>query len=214
MNTTAQGCSSPHHPSTMTDDELVALINAGDAEAGLAELQTRYMGKVLRRVRHLVKDAHLSQDITQEVFVKIFLKSHLYRQGTNFSAWLLEIARNQALSALRSRARQPRPVSSLSTANDDGHTVLEILRSNGHGRDAEERELAEVFRKAVEALPEHYRQIFQMCVCEEIPYAVASRMLSLPSGTVAIRIMRARQRLFQAMEPHLDRLRRPPACFK
>jgi len=44
-----------------------------------------------------VRDPHLAQDVVQEVFEKVLLKHDLYRPGTNFRAWLFEVARNQAL---------------------------------------------------------------------------------------------------------------------
>jgi DNA-directed RNA polymerase specialized sigma24 family protein len=52
-----------------------------------------------------------------------------------------------------------------------------------------------------------------MCVRNGASYKEAGRRLSLPTGTVAIRIMRARKRLFTGLARHFDRIRRPPACF-
>jgi DNA-directed RNA polymerase specialized sigma24 family protein len=51
-------------------------------------------------------------------------------------------------------------------------------------------------------------------VRQERTYEDAGKELGLPTGTVAIRIMRARKRLFTALREHLGRLRRPPACFQ
>ena len=70
---------------------------------------------------------------------------------------------------------------------------------------------------AVADLPaalEHYRTVFDLCVRQGMPYQDAGKQLDLPTGTVAIRIMRARKRLFAALQQHLGRLRRPPACFQ
>jgi DNA-directed RNA polymerase specialized sigma24 family protein len=66
----------------------------------------------------------------------------------------------------------------------------------------------------VAELPEHYQTVFDLCVRQGRPYQEAGKVLGLPTGTVAIRIMRARKRLFGALGKHLDRLRRPPACFQ
>lgn len=191
------------------------LIEEGHAEEGLAGLQERYGRRILHFVRGLVRDAHLAQDVTQEVFEKVFLKSHLYQHGTNLRAWLFEVARNQALSALRARRRMPRPVSSLtSISDDDDQDLLESVPQLGENRELEEREFMEAFAKAVDELPERYRSVFNLCVREGRPYQEAAETLDLPTGTVAIRIMRARKRLFQALSRHLGRLRRPPACFQ
>ena len=197
-----------------SDDELMAMIEAGRADEGLSGLQERYGRRILHFVRGLVRDGHLAQDVTQEVFEKVYLKSHLYQQGTNLRAWLFEVARNQALSVLRSRRRAPRPISSLSTSESDDHDLLDAIPERHPNRDVEEREFMDAFAQAVDALPERYRTVFNLCVREGRPYQEAAERLGLPTGTVAIRIMRARKRLFKVLSPHMGRLRRPPACFQ
>ncbi len=199
---------------TRTDDELVEWINRGEVEAGLAALQARYQVKIYRFVLGLVHDTHLAQDVAQETFIKVFLKSHLYRVGTNFRAWLFEIARNQALSALRSRRRAPRPVTSVTLPDNTDGDLLDQLIGPGMSRKLEEQEFMALFSKAVRELPDKYMEIFTRCVIQGRSYQDVAQELDLPAGTVAIRIMRARKRLFQALSPHLDRLRRPPACVQ
>lgn len=198
---------------TRTDDQLVASINRGDVEAGLSALQARYQVKIYRFVLGLVQDTHLAQDVAQETFIKVFLKSHLYRLGTNFRGWLFEIARNQALSALRSRRRSPWPVSSVIDHDAEGD-LLDQLIGEGLSRKLEEQEFMALFSKAVQELPDKYMEIFSRCVIQGRSYQDVAEEMDLPTGTVAIRIMRARKRLFETLAPHLDRLRRPPACVQ
>jgi len=198
-----------------SDDDLMAMIEFGDAERALEALQSRYGNRIHHFVRGLLSDEHLAQDVCQEVFEKLFLKSNLYRQGTNFTAWLFEVARNQALSALRSRRRSPMPISNHCGCNQDGQQeILESIPEDRLHRELEEEELKQAFADAVEQLPDHYRRVFELCVCQGKSYQEASEILGLPTGTVAIRIMRARKRLFHSLSHHLDRLRRPPACFQ
>jgi len=187
-------------------------VQHGDAQRGLTALQTRYGRRIQHFVRGLVRDPDLAQDVTQEVFEKIFLKGHLYEQGTNFRAWLFEVARNQALTALRAYRRRPRPISSLLNENEDD--PLGAIADDRDNRHVEEEELMTAFHDAVEQLPEHYRSVFNLCVRDGTSYQDAAAELSLPPGTVGIRIMRARKRLFTALGKHLGRLRRPPACFE
>ena len=109
----------------------------------------------------------------------------------------------------------PRPISSLTAfAEDDDQDLLESIPELRENRDLEEREFMQAFADAVNELPERYRTVFNLCVREGRPYQEAAEALDLPTGTVAIRIMRARKRLFQALSRHLGRLRRPPACFQ
>ena len=206
--------SNPTNYSAASDDDLMARMSSGEADPCLSELQGRYGRRIYHFVYGLLKDAHTAGDVAQEVFEKAYLKSHLYKAGTNFRAWLFEIARNQALSALRTQRRLPRPASSI--LGDDAATtdLFDSLPSGGEDRSLEEEELMREFTSAVESLPPHYRVVFDLCVRNGRPYQEAAELLGLPTGTVAIRIMRARKRLFGALSRHLDRLRRPPACFQ
>ncbi|MEZ5962333.1 MAG: sigma-70 family RNA polymerase sigma factor [Planctomycetota bacterium] len=204
--------------SELTDDTLVSLIGRGEAERGLRELERRYERKVYHFVLGLLRDTHLATDVTAEVFEKVFLKTSLYQPGTNFRAWLFEVARNQALSALRLQRRTPKPVSSLAQAmpglEEDEDWLAAVADDPTHHRTAEEREFMTAFRVAVAELPDNYRLVFELCVQQGLSYEVAARKVKIPVGTVAIRIMRARQRLFRALSRHVDRIRRPPACFQ
>ena len=196
----------------LADEAIVDQLQAGRAELALTELESRYGKRIFHFVNGMVRDAHLAQDVVQEVFEKVLRKHDHYRPGTNFRAWLFEIARNQALTVLRSRQRLPRPVSSL--PQTEGIDPLDTLPAQGDNRDLEEAEFMTAFHAAVDELPEHYRTVFELCVQKGLPYQDAGRELGLPTGTVAIRIMRARKRLFTALQKHLGRLRRPPACFQ
>jgi RNA polymerase sigma-70 factor (ECF subfamily) len=202
----------PSTPAHHTDEDLVAQLQAGAADAALTELDRRYGRRIYHFVFGMVRDVHLAQDIAQEVFEKVLVKHDLYRPGTNFRAWLFEVARNQALTALRARQRLPRPVSSLQA--DESFELLDTLAAPGDPRALEEEEFMVAFHAAVAALPDHYRTVFERCVRQGVPYQDAGRELGLPTGTVAIRIMRARKRLFAELQHHLGRLRRPPACFQ
>ena len=200
--------------SDRTDDELVAELHNGNVAGGLTALEARYGQRILHFAQGICRDRHLAQDITQDVFAKLLQKHDHYRPGTNFRAWLFEIARNQALSALRTRQRLPRPVSSLQPTDTDDTDPLAVLPAPSDDRALELEEFMSAFHAAVDALPQRYREVFDLCVSQGMAYQAAGRKLDLPTRTVAIRIMRARKRLFGALHKHLDRLRRPPACFQ
>ncbi|HLQ39122.1 MAG TPA: sigma-70 family RNA polymerase sigma factor [Planctomycetota bacterium] len=197
------------------DDELVQMLSEGRLQEAMTGIQERYGRRVFHFVHGMVRDTHLAQDVSQEVFEKVLWKHDLYQPGTNFRAWLFEVARNQALSALRAQRRLPRPISALQAFDDqDGGDLLASIADPREDRALEEQEFMAAFALAVDELPEHYQVVFDLCVRQGKPYQEAGRVLNLPTGTVAIRILRARKRLFGALQKHLDRLRRPPACFQ
>ena len=196
----------------MTDEDLIRQLKAGDSESAITQLDLRYGKRIYRFVQGMIRDPHLAHDVTQEVFEKVLLKHDLYQQGTNFRAWLFEVARNQALTMLRSRNRLPKPISALNN-NDEGD-FLDTVPAKPETESLVEEEFMTAFQKAVDDLPEHYSVVFDLCVRKGRPYQEAGKELGLPTGTVAIRIMRARKKLFTALQHHLGRLRRPPACFQ
>ena len=198
-----------------SDDELIEAINLGRVEEGLAVLQERYGRRIRKFAASIVRDYSMAQDVAQETFIKVFFRSHLYQIGTNFKAWMFEIARNQALSALRSRRRNPRPLSSLTHLDSDSEfEFFDHLLGQADDRRPESAEFQHAFEQAVQNLPEHYRTVFDICVVQGRPYQEVAEELGLPCGTVAIRIMRARKILFKGLSHHLGRLRRPPACIQ
>jgi RNA polymerase sigma-70 factor (ECF subfamily) len=203
-----------------SDEELVALLQGGLTTTAMTCLEQRYGRRIHHFVRGMVRDPHLADDVVQEVFERVLRKHDRYRAGTNFRAWLFEVARNQALSVLRARQRLPRPFSSLQLAGYAGFALteepelLDTLAGPPDDQELEAEEFMAAFHAAVAELPEHYRTVFDLCVRQGLPYQDAGRRLGLPTGTVAIRIMRARKRLFAALQQHLGRLRRPPACFQ
>jgi len=197
----------------MSDEDLVRQLQSGESENAITQLELRYGKRIYRFVQGMVRDPHLAHDVTQEVFEKILLKHHLYRPDTNFRAWVFEVARNQALTMLRSRNRLPKVASALNT-NDEDADFLDMVPAKPEAEKVIEEEFMTAFQQAVDDLPEHYSVVFDLCVRKGRPYQEAAQTLGLPTGTVAIRIMRARKKLFAALQHHLGRLRRPPACFQ
>jgi RNA polymerase sigma-70 factor (ECF subfamily) len=200
-------------PASWTDDELVAGLETDARLDCFDELLARYGRRVQHFVAGILRDQHLAQDVAQEVFEKLLAKSRLYQSGTNFRAWLFEVARNQALSVLRRRRRSPRALSSLGIDADGGGDPLSHLPARDE-QALEEGELMSALAAAIADLPRTAREVFELCVQQGRTYQHAADRLGIPTGTVAIRIMRARRRLFRALSGHLGRIRRPPACFQ
>lgn len=194
-----------------SDDILIARMNSGQHETALAALQQRHAARILQFVRRRLQDEHLAQDVTQEVFARLFFKSHLYQPNTNFRAWLFEIARNQVRSAIRERRQHPQALGSIGTSDDD--RPLEIGTTDAD-RSLETAELMQAFEDACARLPERYATAFDLCARRGLTYQQAADRLGVPAGTIGIRIMRARKQLFRTLARHIGRLRRPPACVQ
>ena len=84
------------------DIYYVRMIKAGDQQA-FTPLVRRYQGMIFSLIRRIVENAEDAEDITQEVFVKIFQSIHRFREESDFSTWIYRIAYNTAISELRKR---------------------------------------------------------------------------------------------------------------
>ncbi|MEZ5966964.1 MAG: RNA polymerase sigma factor [Planctomycetota bacterium] len=187
------------------DDDLMQMIHAGAADLALPVLERRYGREVRRLVHSIVREPSLASDVAAEAFEKIWLERTHYEPGTNFRAWLLGVTRNHALTALRSLRRAVRVGAAAWGSVEDGGVDVLAQRANTNDDGVVEGELSQALKAAVAELPDRYRTVFQMCVQQQRPYSEVSRTLHLPKGTVAIRIRRARQRLFGALAHRLER---------
>lgn len=212
--TARKGVSVPEPVRLSEDDLLLLRFTEGGDEGAFRELLGKYEARVHRYILGFLRDDSLADDVTQEVFLKVFLKHSLYQTGTHFRAWLFEVARNQALSALRRARRIPKPVTALNLCEDDKDPFEAHVVEAFDAPHLIEQEFKGLFQEAVETLPPIYREVFGYCVLEGHTYEQASLFLEIPKGTVAIRLMRARKRLFRALSAHIGRIRRPPACFR
>jgi RNA polymerase sigma-70 factor (ECF subfamily) len=187
------------------DDDLMQMIRDGAADLALPVLERRYGREIRRVVQAILRDPSLAADAADEVIEKIWLKRQRYSHGTNFRAWLLGVARNHALTVLRGRRRAARVGTPMSFGGEEfgGDPIEQRAAVVDDGAEADE--LGDALNVAVADLPDRYRTVFEMCVREQRPYSEVSKELDLPKGTVAIRIRRARQRLFGALAHRLER---------
>ena len=91
------------------DAALVARAQQGETVA-FELLVVKYQRRVAATIRRLVRDDRITEELTQEAFLSIFLALTTFRRDGDFAAWLFTIARNAARSYLRSaQNRQVRP---------------------------------------------------------------------------------------------------------
>ena len=84
---------------------MFATVRDGNAGA-FEELVLRYQNRLLTILEHLVGNREQAEDLTQEVFLRVFRARARYEPGAKFSTWLFTIANNVASNARRSYARR------------------------------------------------------------------------------------------------------------
>ena len=190
---------------SLSDEDLMARAALDDTRA-FTELVRRYQTRVIHLVSRLLNDREVSEDIAQEVFVRVHLHRKNYRTGSKFSTWLFTIAANLAKNEMRRRKRR-RNWTSLDEMQEtlkDASLQFADKKSNRED-DLEHEQLSGVVGEAIAALPDRYRIALVLRDIEGLAYEEIGLALKIPGGTVRSRINRARLMLKRKLEPWLRR---------
>jgi RNA polymerase sigma-70 factor (ECF subfamily) len=190
---------------SLSDEDLMAEAAEGN-ERAFTELVGRYRSRVIYLVSRLLNDREASDDISQEVFVRVYLHRKNYRRGAKFSTWLFTIAANLAKNEIRRRKRR-RNWSSLDELQEQLHdSSLQLMDPRGN-REAEvdSAQIQGIVGAAITTLPERYRLALVLRDVDGLAYEEIAQVLRIPGGTVRSRINRARLMLKKKLEPMLRR---------
>jgi len=163
-----------------SDRQLVEAAWKGDRPS-FAKLIERYEWTVRAVALNVLKDRHEASDAAQEAFVIAYRKLRALRRPSAFGAWMLKIARRQALRMVRSRPRSA-PLEAAEGMASPGN--------NGRLREDHEQLLA-----AVERLPLHERAVVMLRHFDGLSVAEIAEMTGRPVGTVTKQLSRAHERL-------------------
>jgi len=182
----------------LPDDELMRRLSSGDA-AALAALYDRYGDLVYSTARRILTDAHLAEDVSQEVFLRLWRQPEKYAaEKGRFVTWLLSVTRNRAVDELRKRRRRFRH----ETASPDERR-LEVPSSDGHdvALSVELADQRRAVRAAMTALSPQQRQVIKLAYFGGLTQREVAHRLGQPLGTVKTRIRLGMLKLRLAL-PH------------
>ncbi len=190
---------------SVSDEDLMARAATDDAKA-FTELVRRYQTRVIHLVSRLLNDRVVSEDLAQEVFVRVHLHRRNYRTGSKFSTWLFTIAANLAKNEIRRRKRRKNWTSLDEMQEQLQDASMQFADPKaGHESDLERDQLSGVVGQAIATLPERYRVALVLRDIDGLAYEEISQILKIPGGTVRSRINRARLMLKRKLEPVLRR---------
>jgi RNA polymerase sigma-70 factor (ECF subfamily) len=186
--------------SSLSDDELLALLRAGD-EGAFLTLYHRRQGGIYRFALRMSGSETVAEDVTQEVFMTLVRGDGRYDSSRgSFSAYLFGVARNQVLR----RLEKERFLSQIYEDEDGGEspTPESLITLDDPLGDLTRKEMIASVRQAVLALPAHYREVVVLCDLQEMSYADASAALGCAVGTVRSRLHRARALLVEKLRAY------------
>jgi RNA polymerase sigma-70 factor (ECF subfamily) len=191
----AQGAIEPLH-------ELIAAARAGDTSAFdrlLSSQRPRAMAAALR-VLHNPDDA---EDAVQEAFIKLWRALPSFEGRASFSTWVHRIVVNASLDIMRRCAARPELVERPEQREDVAATALEPAHEATPESELLDREIEQLVRVAVAALPVAHRQVLELREFEDRSYQEMADIIRCPVGTIMSRLFHARGRLAETLRTPL-----------
>ena len=164
-------------------------VRNGEVEM-LGVLFDRYQAPLFNFYSKMTQDRTVSEDLVQEVFLRILRYRQTYRPGTTFRTWMYQIARNTRID----QVRKVRPESPLAS---------EPIAQTRVADSVERQQEAALLQRALMHLPEDKREILILSRFQELQYDEIARLLGCEVGAVKVRVHRALRQLreiFQQLE--------------
>ena len=163
------------------DEDVQSLLQKHRRRQAFERLLDLYQVKVFRMALMFLRDRGRAEDVTQDIFLKLWQVLPAYDGRAAPSTWLYTIARNTCLSALRSEVRRQtlpldsiaEPLAAEATGGSDALNRIELER-------------------CLERLPEVQRDVITLFYLQDKSVEEVARMLDLPEGTIKSHLHRAR----------------------
>jgi RNA polymerase sigma-70 factor, ECF subfamily len=184
-----------------SDEELIQALGDGD-ETALRTLADRHTPSIYRFSLRYTGDESLAQDISQEVFLKLYRYARRYKPGMPFKTWLFTIVRNTSIDLARSCTY--RKIHSFDAPNSQALLESE-KQSLMHGAQTPEenyssKQTAQRVASAVQSLPEKQRTAIILKYYEEMPIKEIAEVMEATVSSVESLLVRAKRNLLKVLE--------------
>jgi RNA polymerase sigma-70 factor, ECF subfamily len=173
----------------METTEILARCKKGDHEAW-NQMINSYSKSVYNIALNFFAERDVAQDVTQEIFIKIYHNLDKFREDRNFSSWVFTLSRNYCIDYWRKNKKYFLQTQELDEKIGSAKPTPEENSIN-------ESEI-EKLRKKITQLEPELRMILILRDIQDLSYQEIAKNFSIPEGTVKSRINRARLKLAQA----------------
>ncbi|HEY3157987.1 MAG TPA: sigma-70 family RNA polymerase sigma factor [Vicinamibacterales bacterium] len=177
-------------PAPQDIDSLIERCLKGDQSAWDAIVRL-YWRKVFNIAYKFVGRHDEAEDLTQDVFLKLFRSLRTFDRRANFSTWLISVSRNLCIDHYRSMRREHDVV----THDVDASTIPKASATDSPLVLLERRDRVSLLRAALDRLAPALRTAVMLRDIRELSYQEIAERLGVPEGTVKSRINRGRTEL-------------------
>jgi RNA polymerase sigma-70 factor (ECF subfamily) len=171
-------------------EALIRRCLRGD-ETAWETIVRHYWRKVFNVAYKFVGKHDEAEDLTQEIFLKIFKSLDTFDRRANFQTWLISVSRNLCIDHYRSVRKERETID----RDVDASELTPISKEVGAIALLEQQDRVALLRQALAELPEALKTAVLMRDIQELSYQEIARKLRLPEGTVKSRINRGRTEL-------------------
>ena len=174
------------------DVALIRQILAGN-EIAFAELVKKYQKQVHVLAWRKIGDFHIAEDITQDVFLKVYQKLYTLKDPNQFSGWLYVITTRLCATWLRKNRIQTQPLEDAEITMEQGDAYSQHVVEERANTAVETQR--EIVKKLLAKLKESERTVMTLHYLAEMTVEDISKFLGVSAGTIKSRLQRARDRL-------------------
>lgn len=189
----------------LSDAELATRVQNGEP-ALFERIMRRYNRRLFRIARGILGDDAEAEDAVQEAYVCAYFKLRQFRGPDGFGSWLCRIGANEAL--MRRRNRKRATLLPLDALNEPSNQ--EAAMADPHSPDSNpeagvhEQQLRHLLERAIDDLPDAYRETFVLREIEQMSVADTAHCLNIEEATVKTRVHRARRLLQHSFTDELS----------
>lgn len=170
------------------DIHIIQEILCGKSEQ-FEHILNRYSGQIFNLIAHIVPCKEDAEELTQDVFIKVFRQLSSFKEESSFSTWIYRIATNTAISAARKRKHDTLHLDDAVYKDIPDEIIDETLDNSS------EEQLQRLYI-ALEMLSADERALITLYYMNEKPVAEVASVLGLTASNVKIKLHRIRKKLY------------------
>ena len=183
----------------LTEQELIIGLKEGDNNAFKVLVESK-QSLVYNTVLGLLQNVEDAEDVTQDVFIKVFESIHQFKGESALSTWIYRVSVTTALEFIRRKKRKKRFGFLSPILGEDNEPTLDLPDFQHPGVSLDNKEKAAILFKAIEQLPENQKVAFILNKVEGLSYQEVSEIMKTSLSAVESLLHRAKTNLKEILK--------------
>ncbi len=186
----------------LSDPDVRLMLEFKDGnKASFEALMRTYFPRLLNFIYRFVGNRELAEDLTQEVFIKVYHNASGYKPQAKFQTWIYTIAKNICLNELRKHKNQTVSMDeTFETQDDTLKRQFEDTKTPNVAQEMVAKEKIEVIKKAIESLPESQRMAVILRRYDNFSYEEIAKAMNTSVKAVKSLLSRSKENLKERLQ--------------